>query len=243
MPYNVLFPFKNESDLKDFAATGNAERGWIETDSTKKILEEMAENMSGSGADLDDRDSAIMSIPSPIAYVLDFIKQLKDNEPNAVNEWRGLLAAIALQKLNGIQINISEYTIQAQNGTAGKFRKIVGDALRENASITGYGGAYAKANKVDLSKLYVFSNDDGKPFAIYLPSIIICPFKDYDRKIFENLTWLEDGEWKDVLTCGELDCRSAVKDLSERNDTLKNSITGWMASRMIRILKIRRIKG
>lgn len=38
MPYNVLFPFKNESDLKDFAATGNAERGWIETDSTKKYL-------------------------------------------------------------------------------------------------------------------------------------------------------------------------------------------------------------
>lgn len=222
MPYNVLFPFKNESDLKDFAATGNAERGWIETDpNDEKILDKMAKNMSGSGADLDDRDSAIMSIPSPIAYVLDFIKQLKDNKPNAVKEWRGLLAAIALQKLlNGIEIGISEYTIQAGDGTDGKFRKIVGDALRENASITGYGGAYAKANKVDLSKLYVFSNDS-KPFAIYLPSIIICPFKDYDRKIFENLPWLEDGEWKDVLTCGELDCRSAVKDLSERNDTLK----------------------
>lgn len=32
MPYNVLFPFKNESEITDFAATGNAERGWIETD-------------------------------------------------------------------------------------------------------------------------------------------------------------------------------------------------------------------
>ena len=221
MPYNVLFPFKNESEITDFAATGNAERGWIETDpNDEKILDKMAENMSGSGADLDDRDSAIMSIPSPIAYVLDFIKQLKDNKPNAVKEWRGLLAAIALQKLNSIKIDISEYTIQAGDGTDGKFRKIVGDALRENASITGYGGAYAEANKVDLSKLYVFSKG-GEPFAIYLPSIIICPFKDYNRKIFENLPWFEDGEWKDVLTCGELDCRSAVKDLSERNDTLK----------------------
>lgn len=221
MPYNVLFPFKNESEITDFAATGNAERGWIETDpNDEKIPDKMAENMSGSGADLDDRDSAIMSIPSPIAYVLDFIKQLKDNKPNAVKEWRGLLAAIALQKLNSIKIDISEYTIQAGDGTDGKFRKIVGDALRENASITGYGGAYAEANKVDLSKLYVFSKG-GEPFAIYLPSIIICPFKDYNRKIFENLPWFEDGEWKDVLTCGELDCRSAVKDLSERNDTLK----------------------
>lgn len=136
MPYNVLFPFKNESEITDFAATGNAERGWIETDpNDEKILDKMAENMSGSGADLDDRDSAIMSIPSPIAYVLDFIKQLKDNKPNAVKEWRGLLAAIALQKLNSIKIDISEYTIQAGDGTDGKFRKIVGDALRENASI------------------------------------------------------------------------------------------------------------
>ena len=68
MPYNVLFPFKNESDLKDFAATGNAEIGWIETDpNDEKILDKMARCMSGSGADLDDRDSAIMSIPSPIA--------------------------------------------------------------------------------------------------------------------------------------------------------------------------------
>lgn len=221
MPYNVLFPFKNESKITDFAAVGNGARGWIETDpNDEKILDKMARCMSGSGADLDDRDSAIMSIPSPIAYVLDFIKQLKDNAPNAVNEWRGMLAAIALQKLNGIQIDISEYTIQAQNGTAGKFRKIVGDALRENASITGYGGAYAEANKVDLSKLYVFSNG-GKPFAIYLPSIIICPFKDYEKRIFENLPWFKDGEWKDVLTCDELDCRSAVEDFSERNDTLK----------------------
>ena len=222
MPYNVLFPFKNESKITDFAAVGNGARGWIETDpNDEKILDKMAENMSGSGADLDDRDSAIMSIPSPIAYALDFIKQLKDNAPNAVNEWRGLLAAIALQKLlNGIEIDISEYTIQAGDGTDGKFRKIVGDALRENASITGYGGAYANANKVDLSKLYVFSKG-GEPFAIYLPSIIICPFKDYDRKIFESLPWFEDGKWKDVLTCGELDCRSAVNNLSARNDTLK----------------------
>ena len=75
MPYNVLFPFKNESKITDFAATGNAERGWIETDpNDEKILDKMARCMSGSGADLDDRDSAIMSIPSPIAYVLDFIK-------------------------------------------------------------------------------------------------------------------------------------------------------------------------
>ena len=68
MPYNVLFPFKNESEITDFAATGNAERGWIETDpNDEKILDKLAENMSGSGADLDERDSAIMSSPSPIA--------------------------------------------------------------------------------------------------------------------------------------------------------------------------------
>lgn len=164
MPYNVLFPFKNESKITDFAAVGNGARGWIETDpNDEKILDKMARCMSGSGADLDDRDSAIMSIPSPIAYVLDFIKQLKDNAPNAVNEWRSLLAAIALQKLNGIQIDIKEYTIKAQDGTAGKFRKIVGAAFEKNASIVGYD----MNGKVDSNKLYVFSRMESRLQCIF----------------------------------------------------------------------------
>lgn len=226
MPYNVLFPFKNESKITDFAAVGNGARGWIETDpNDEKILDKMARCMSGSGADLDDRDSAIMSIPSPIAYVLDFIKQLKDNAPNAVNEWRSLLAAIALQKLNGIQIDIKEYTIKAQDGTAGKFRKIVGAAFEKNASIVGYD----MNGKVDPNKLYVFSKD-GKPFAMYLPSIVICPFKEYDRTIFNSLPWCEkDGKWKEVLACGDLDCRNPVKNLNER-EVAAQKLYCWLES-------------
>lgn len=84
-------------------------------------------------------------------------------------------------------MNISVKQIQLHTPNArntGVLGEIVYESLIGNPKITGYTDERA------LDSLYVFCKDD-KPFAMYMPSMIICPFKEYEKEIFNGLPWLE----------------------------------------------------
>lgn len=211
MPNNVLFPSNNPAI--DFALDNdNGKRGWVKIDDNEDLgtmaaaIPEEVENNNNDGGNNDgnvaQRASNPKSIPSPIAHIKAFKNDLENNVQEVVNEWRGMLAAIALQKLQGMNISVKKIQLHTPNAAnTGLLGEIVYESLIGNPGITGYMDARA------LDSLYVFCKDD-KPFAMYMPSMVICPFKEYEKEIFNGLPWLErrDGEWvwEDITQCQDM---------------------------------------
>ena len=209
MPNNVLFP--SNDPKKDFANKNRSgDRGWIEIDDNENLGTmaaaipkevEKDKNVDGNNdGNVAKKASNPKSIPSPIAHIKAFKNDLENNVPEVVNEWRGMLAAIALQKLQGMNISVKQIQLHTPNAAnTGVLGEIVYESLIGNPGITGYMGA--------LDSLYVFCKDD-KPFAMYMPSMVICPFKEYEKEIFNGLPWLErkDGEWvwEDITQCQDM---------------------------------------
>ena len=217
MPNNVLFPSKDPA--KDFANNNRSgDRGWIEIDGNENlgtmaaaIPKEVEKDNNADGnndGNVAKKASNPKSIPSPIAHIKAFKNDLENNVSEVVDEWRGMLAAIALQKLQGMNISVKQIQLHTPNATnTGVLGEIVYESLIGNPEITGYTDGRA------LDSLYVFCKD-GKPFAMYMPSMVICPFKEYEKEIFNGLPWLEninqEWVWKAVDQCQDMKNGNAI---------------------------------
>lgn len=217
MPNNVLFP--SNDPAKDFAHDNdNIDRGWVKIADNENLGTmaaaipkevEKDKNVDGNNdGNVAKKASNPKSIPSPIAHIKAFKNDLENNVPEVVNEWRGMLAAIALQKLQGMNISVKQIQLHTPNArNTGVLGEIVYESLIGNPKITGYTDERA------LDSLYVFCKDD-KPFAMYMPSMVICPFKEYEKEIFNGLPWLEkiDREWvwKVVNQCQDMSNGNAI---------------------------------
>lgn len=89
----------------DFNAAGQ-DLGWVEIDGNYK-LSEIANEIVNTGAGT----NASYAIPSPIAHVKDFKTRLDNNDEDALNEWRGMLAVIALREARGYEVSISDKSL------------------------------------------------------------------------------------------------------------------------------------
>ncbi len=205
----ILFP--SSDPTLDFAAAGG-NVGWVPVQNGVSLAN-MASNIIETKGKTADH-----AIPSPIAHVKDFFTKLNSGDQDAVNEWRGMLAVIALQDLKSLNITVKHITIydDPQVGTPSTLGKIICDALTENQQITGYdfmthtnmvGGVAtteftldAAGRKVPTYKTLAVFCKDGTPFAMFMPGMVICPFKDYPTSLFEGLEWYNapSRKWLDV---------------------------------------------
>lgn len=205
----VLFPSSNPA--LDFATAGG-NVGWVPVQNNVSLAS-MASNIIETNVRIADH-----AIPSPVAHVKDFYTKLNSGDEDAVNEWRGMLAVIALQDLKSINITIRQITIydDPSMGTPSMLGKIICDALTENPQITGYkfltqtnlvNGTTTvdfvkdpSGNKVPEYKTLSVFCKDGVPFAMFMPGMVICPFKDYPKTLFEGLEWYnaKSDKWLDV---------------------------------------------
>ena len=194
---SVLFPAK---ETKNFAATGSG-RGWCYSE--KSLIDLAKEIIVNNGS---EKQVADFAIPSPIASFKEFHSNLTSEfnlgHKKAVREWRGMIAAIALQKIKSIEISVKEIPL---------FKSEDGDIPSDTASImldclaecreSGY--IIDENGEPNYKKLTVFCKKDNRgreiPFAMFMPSTGICPFKEYPKDLFAGLEWYDDkeGEWKD----------------------------------------------
>lgn len=194
---NILFP-SGEWNL-DFNAAGQ-DLGWVEIDGNY-TLAGIADEIVDTGAGT----NASHAIPSPIAHVKDFKTRLDNNDEDALNEWRGMLAVIALREARGYEVSIRDISLSQTD-----LGKVFFDALKDNSNVTGYtdgenvtGYTDNNGNRHD-PVLTVFSmrdrNGQAKPFAMFMPSIGICPFKEYPSELFTNVPWYDNGghRWVDL---------------------------------------------
>ncbi len=194
---NILFP-SGRWNL-DFNAAGQ-DLGWVEIDGNR-TLAEIANNIVDTGAGT----NASHAIPSPIAHVKDFKTRLDNNDEDALNEWRGMLAVIALRGARGYEVSIRDISLSQTD-----LGKVFFDALKDNSNVTGYIDGENVTGYIDNNGnrhdpvLTVFSmrdrNGQAKPFAMFMPSIGICPFKEYPSELFTNVPWYDNGghRWVDL---------------------------------------------
>lgn len=69
-------------------------------------------------------------------------------------------------------------------------------------------------------------NGQDKPFAMFMPSIGICPFKEYPSEIFANVPWYDNGGHKWVDLKGTIQDRNNAGTLTVEEKGLVN----WIAS-------------
>lgn len=188
MPVNkVLLPINSSADF----APGGGSIGWVPM-STNHSLVSISQNIIIDGAANTLKDHAI---PSPIAYIKHFKRKLERGDEQALNEWRGMLAVIALQKIKGYNITIKDIPLYPNpvTGNPTAFGKVICDELIANSNVTGYTLVRDAAGNMvpNYNTLSVFCKD-GVPFAMFMPSIFICPFKSYPIDLFSGLQWYDD---------------------------------------------------
>lgn len=220
---NILFP-SGRWNL-DFNAAGQ-DLGWVEIDGNR-TLAEIANDIVDTGAGT----NASHAIPSPIAHVKDFKTRLDNNDEDALNEWRGMLAVIALREARGYAISISDKSLSETD-----LGKVFFDALKDNFNVTGYTDGENVTGYTDNNGnthdpvLTVFSmrdrNGQDKPFAMFMPSIGICPFKEYPSEIFVNVPWYDNAGHRWVDLKGTIQDRNNVGTLTVEEKNLVN----WIAS-------------
>ena len=193
----ILFP--SDDETLDFA--GGTALGWIEV-SGNKTLKDFADKIAVAP---EEGDSPSHAIPSPIAHVKDFKTRLDNDDEDALNEWRGMLAVIALRKARGYAVSISDISLSKTD-----LGRVFFDALKDNSNVTGYTDGENVTGYIDNNGnrhdpvLTVFSmrdrNGQAKPFAMFMPSIGICPFKEYPSELFTNVPWYDNGghRWVDL---------------------------------------------
>ena len=193
----ILFP--SDDETLDFA--GGTALGWIEV-SGNKTLKDFADKIAVAP---EEGDSPSHAIPSPIAHVKDFKTRLDNDDEDALNEWRGMLAVIALRKARGYAVSISDISLSKTD-----LGRVFFDALKDNSNVTGYTDGENVTGYIDNNGnrhdpvLTVFSmrdrNGKDKPFAMFMPSIGICPFKEYPSELFTNVPWYDNGghRWVDL---------------------------------------------
>lgn len=184
MPVNKVLAPIGEHNTKDFAPANN-QIGWVKmTNNTASGLVEISDNI------LQDRERANLgdhAIPSPIAHIKHFKNRLDSGDQSALNEWRGMLAVIALQDINGYDISIQDIPLYPDgDGNPTVLGRVICDELIANSNVTGY--TANEQGVPDIKKLSIFCKN-GQPFAMYMPSMIICPFKRYSIDLFDDVSW------------------------------------------------------
>ncbi len=190
MPVNkVLLPINSGIDF----APGGGSIGWVPM-SVGNSLVSVSQNVITDGAVNTLKDHAI---PSPIAYIKHFKHKLEHGDINALNEWRGMLAVIALQNIKGFNITIKDIPLYPNpvTGNPTAFGKVICEELLANSSVTGYKLVPDAAGNMvpNYNTLSVFCKD-GIPFAMFMPSMFICPFKSYPIELFSGLQWYDDED-------------------------------------------------
>ena len=94
-----------------------------------RTLAEIANDIVDTGAGT----NASHAIPSPIAHVKDFKTRLDNDDEDALNEWRGMLAVIALREARGYEVSIRDISLSQTD-----LGKVFFDALKDNSNVTGY---------------------------------------------------------------------------------------------------------
>ncbi len=188
MPVNkVLLPINSGVDF----APGGGSIGWVPMSDGSSLVS-VSQNVITDGAAKTLKDHAI---PSPIAYIKHFKHKLERGDEQALNEWRGMLAVIALQKIKGYNITIKDIPLypNPETGNPTAFGKVICEELIANSNVTGYSLVKDAAGNMvpNYNTLSVFCKD-GVPFAMFMPSIFICPFKSYPIDLFSGLQWYDD---------------------------------------------------
>lgn len=188
MPVNkVLLPINPGVDY----APGGGSIGWVPMSAGNSLVS-VSQDIIIDNAASTLKDHAI---PSPIAYIKHFKHNLEHGDPNAVQEWQGMLAVIALQNIKGYNITIKDIPLYSNpvTGNPTAFGKVICDDLVSNSSITGYELVQDPAGNLvpNYNTLSVFCKD-GIPFAMFMPSMLICPFKSYPKDLFSGLEWYDD---------------------------------------------------
>lgn len=208
MPKKVLLPIKGNG----FSTAGGA-NGWSLI--TNGNLHDISEDVIGKPSSEDH------AIPSLIAHLKHFRHKLNNGDIDAINEWRGMLAVIALQKVKNLNITIKDIPIYPDSvtGSPTSLGTVLFDELYSNSDITGYDylkdatGQYIlqDGKKTPVYKTFSVFCLNGIPFAMFMPSMLICPFKAYPENLFADLDWYSDsdiehkpnndpkGKWKSVL--------------------------------------------
>lgn len=209
MPKKVLLPI----DGNGFSTAGG-NNGWSLI--TNGNLHDISVDITG------DPSSEDHAIPSLIAHLKHFRHKLNTGDIDAINEWRGMLAVIALQLVKSLNVTIKDIPICFDPVTGSKptsLGTVLFDELYSNSDITGYDyekdadGNYILQDNAKIPKYKTFSVFclDNKPFAMFMPSMLICPFKAYPANLFSNLDWYDGsnliqkpnedakGKWKSVL--------------------------------------------
>lgn len=122
---NILFP--SDDETLDFA--GGTALGWIEV-SGNKTLRDFADKIAVAP---EEGPSPSHAIPSPIAHVKDFKTRLDNDDEDALNEWRGMLAVIALREARGYAVSIRDISLSKTD-----LGRVFFDALKDNSNVTGY---------------------------------------------------------------------------------------------------------
>lgn len=188
----VLLPITPGNDF----AAGGGNIGWVETNVTNPLTT-ISNNVITTNGTADLQDHAI---PSPVAHIKHFKQKLENGDADAVNEWRGMLAVIALQKLKGYNITIEDIPLYPDpvTGKPTDLGSVFFDELIANGNITGYhyltlpNGNFQldqAGNKIPNCKTLSVFCKDGIPFAMFMPSMLICPFKSYPIDLFSGLPW------------------------------------------------------
>ncbi len=170
--------------------------GFVRIDSGNSLSDIAKAFPTGGNADY--------AIPSVIAHIKNFKKKLDDGEEKYVNEWRGMLAAIAMRGCLGLDISIKPVELNSPSSTM--LQKVIYEELSE------YKDANWPTNDDTNGNLYIFYKD-GNPFAMLIPGMLICPFKSYPKTLFNGLQWYKSKDsipsWIPVeenieITTGEL---------------------------------------
>ena len=94
----IFLPFQTH------LSTSVAAVGWVRSPASyglSQIAEDIKRHIDGTAGALSaEKDHAI---PSPVAHIMHFKKRLESKEPDldAINEWRGMLAAIIMRDNTG----------------------------------------------------------------------------------------------------------------------------------------------
>ena len=142
-----------------------------------------------------------------------------------------MLAVIALREARGYEVSISDISLSETD-----LGRVFFDALKDNFNVTGYTDGENVTGYTDNNGnthdpvLTVFSmrdrNGQAKPFAMFMPSIGICPFKEYPSELFTNVPWYDNGGHRWV------DLKETIQDRNNAGTLTveEKGLVNWIAS-------------
>lgn len=105
-----------------------------------------------------------------------------------VEEWRGILAIIALREARGLKnIKLEKFIVPDASeltGSEPKFEQVVAKLLPEKFKKFGI-------DKNSIMQIFTINN---KPLAFVWPGLLLCPAVGLDKIIVNNISWWNDRD-------------------------------------------------